>query len=78
MKSKGIKRLATCSEVSVIGSREVLAGGVRAICEYTENSVSLKLCDTVLTVRGEGLTMRNYYGGAVCVCGEIRGLDFER
>lgn len=67
----------TCSELYVCAGKEVTAHGVRAILDYAECEVKLRLCDMTLCVRGEGLSMKSYYGGAVSVCGEIREICFE-
>lgn len=82
MKGDRIKKLkeniAMGSELSVRCGREVFAHGVKAIAEYSEERVRLRLTDMTLCVNGTGLTMKSYYNGAVCVTGDIRGLEFER
>lgn len=80
---KGRRNALACavgptSELSVCAGREVMAQGVRSILDYSENEVRLRLCDMTLGVRGQGLTMKSYYNGAVCVSGEITELGFER
>ena len=67
-----------CSEISVRGGREVFAYGVRAICEYSETRVSLRLSDMTLSVSGSALTMKSYYNSSVSVFGDVRGIEFER
>ncbi len=67
-----------CSQISINGGKEVFAYGVKAICEYSTERVRLRLSDMTLCVRGDSLTMRSYYNGAVCVCGQIGGVDLER
>ncbi len=82
MKGDRMKKLkeavAIGSELSVKCGKEVFAHGVKAIAEYSEERVRLRLSDMTLCVNGTGLVMKSFFGGAVCVMGDIRGLDFER
>ena len=66
------------SELTVTGGEDVLACGCEGIVCYSSECVSLKLCDMILHVRGQALTMKSYYGGAVRVTGRIEGLQFEK
>lgn len=65
------------SEITVTGKDDVLASGCRAIISYSCEEVCLNLCDMILHVRGQELTMKSYYGSAVRVTGRIERLDFE-
>ena len=82
MRGKRIGKLkeaaGICSQISINGGKEVFAYGVKAICEYSAERVRLRLCDMTLCVKGVSLTMKSYYNGAVCVCGEIGGVELER
>lgn len=78
MKRGKIKQTLNYSEFGVKGGKEIFAEGVKAICEYSEERVRLRLCDMILCIEGAGLSMKSYYDGSVCVTGEMRGINFER
>lgn len=60
-----------CSGVEVIGNREASICGCEGLVSYTDGEVILTLCDSTVSVRGEGLTLRSFSGGRISVCGRI-------
>ena len=85
MKRNLIKRAlgATADAACMVSSYEMtscndlLIHGAKKVVEYGNERIVLRLCDLILTVSGEGLTMKSYYDGTVRICGGIRTVDFE-
>ena len=60
-----------CSSVEAVGNREVSICGCEGLVSYADDEVILNLCDNMMSVRGEGLTLRSFSGGRIAVCGRI-------
>ncbi len=69
--------LPLSSAVTLTSGCEALVTGCRRIKEYDGGRVALSLCDCELTVTGEGLTMKTYFGNQILICGRITGVNYE-
>ena len=63
------------SNVTLTSDCEALICGCRRVREYERCVIRLALCDVELTVRGEDLSMKTFFGNQILVCGKIRGLE---
>lgn len=63
------------STASLTSDRELLVTGCRRICEYGLDRVVLALTDVELTVCGEGLTMRAFFGSQIEIRGRIKSIE---
>ena len=52
--------------------------GCDGIEKYTQTDTVLKMGGIMLTVRGDGLTIRSFGGGEVEVAGKLAGVDINR
>ncbi len=68
--------LVRTSAVNLTSDCEALVVGCRRIREYRGDRVVLTLCDGELTIEGEGLTMRTYFGSQIRICGRITGVTY--
>lgn len=64
------------SAVTLTSDCEALVTGCRRILEYQCTRIVLALCDCRMTVTGEDLTMRTYFGNQIQICGRITGVAY--
>lgn len=64
------------SFVEAAGNRELCISGCEGLRVYTDKKVVLELCDGVMTVRGEGLSLHSFSDGRVSVSGVISGISY--
>ncbi len=63
------------STATLTSDRELLVTGCRRVCEYGLDRVVLLLTDVELTVCGEELTMRAFFGSQIAIRGRIRCVE---
>ena len=64
-------------DIHMEGTREVSIEGCRGILEYENDIISLRAKDMCITVRGEGLTMRSFFGNHIRIIGRIKSVSYE-
>ena len=64
------------SAITLTSDCEALVTGCRRIKEYQNCRVTLALCDRAVTIEGEDLTMRTFFGNQIQICGRITGVTF--
>ena len=62
--------------VTLTSGSEALITGCRRVREYQSDLVRLTLCDGELTVSGDGLTMRAFFGSQIQIRGRISEVRF--
>jgi len=60
------------SSVTLTSDCEALISGCRRVKEYKCDVVRLSLCDNEVTITGEGLSMKTFFGTQILVCGKIQ------
>ena len=69
--------LPSASAVTLTSDCEALVTGCRRVREYGRGRVVMSLCDCELTVEGEDLTMKTFFGNQILICGRITGVNYE-
>ena len=70
--------IGSVSFIEASGNRELEISGCTGLEVYTSERIVLILCDGALTIKGIGLELRSFSGGAVSVSGRISGIIFGR
>lgn len=70
--------VAGLSHVQLLGDRQLLLEGHAGILSYGTEEIEVSLGDTVLRVRGAGLTLRGMTGEDVRIHGRIDAVEFLR
>ncbi len=66
-----VDALSRVSTAEARGTGEVCFGGCEGLVSYTDTEAVLCLCDSTVSVCGEGLILRSFSGGRIAVCGKI-------
>lgn len=69
--------LTKSSVLTLTSDGEVSVEGCRRVCDYQRERVELALADVNVTVYGEGLTMRAFYGRSIRISGRIRSIELS-
>lgn len=70
--------MGNADAIEMRGGEDLTVRGCAAILHYSQEEIKLSLSSYILTVRGEGLYCASYFSGAVCIEGDIRGLEFDK
>lgn len=62
---------ASPESVTLISDRSVTACGCKRIEKYTSGEIILELCDTVLRISGENMTLNIFCGDEIEIRGKI-------
>ncbi len=68
---------ASAPDIHIEGNREISVEGCRGILEYENDRITLKLKHRNITVTGQRLTMRSFFGSHIRIIGIISSVCFE-
>ncbi len=63
---------------AVFGSSALSLTGVRRVVFYAADEVKVRVAGGAVTVRGEGLTIKEMGGGDVLISGTVTGVEIDR
>ncbi|MBQ7499920.1 MAG: YabP/YqfC family sporulation protein [Clostridia bacterium] len=59
------------SSLTLAGGCELVLYGCRSVGEYTSERITVIMCDTRVTVSGECLRLRTFFGDRMCITGRM-------
>ncbi len=65
------------SDISLISNREIDMYGCKRIVAYSDTEVELELSDLKVTVCGEDLSLKTFFGKDIKISGTIASLRLE-
>lgn len=68
---------ASAPDIHIEGTHEVSVEGCCGILEYQRDRVVLRLKNRTVSVSGQDLTMRSFYGSHILIRGKICSVCFE-
>ena len=68
--------MARRSQLSLVGRTKLELGGCMGLLIYRDEMIQIRLCDSILRISGEGLTLKNYYGGRMIISGRIDKTEY--
>lgn len=70
--------LGGVSCVTLLGGSSLIAERCTGIIEYSEEYVSLRMCDGILNISGRFLTPECFDGGTVKLSGAVTSVEFKK
>lgn len=61
---------------NITGRGRVEICGCCGLVTYKDDLVEIVLCDSFISIKGECLTIKNYYGGRMIITGEIDVIEY--
>lgn len=74
----GLDEAAAPFTAAVFGSSALSLTGVRRVVFYAADEVKVRVAGGAVTVRGEGLTIKEMGGGDVLISGMVTGVEIDR
>ena len=74
----GLDEAAAPFTAAVFGSSALSLTGVRRVVFYAADEVKVRVAGGAVTVRGEGLTIKEMGGGDVLISGTVTGVEIDR
>ncbi len=62
------------SQIILTGMEMISFEGCNSLLDYAKDHITLSLCDRIVTVYGQNLTMKTFNADQVAVCGRIDGI----
>ena len=64
------------SQSSVTGRHQIELCGCMGLLVYKDDVIRIRLCDSIITISGAGLTLKNYFGGRMVISGRIDKTEY--
>ena len=61
-------------QIVITGNQMVSLDGCRGLLDYAADHISLTLCDGIVTIYGNDLTMKTFCADHIAICGKITGI----
>ena len=65
------------SQISILAHGRVGIDGCRSLLVYEDEKIVVRLCDCTMSITGDTLTLRTFFGNRMTVCGNIKSVAFE-
>ncbi len=76
IRGKERKFFGKISEISIMGRNQIEISGCMGLLVYRDELIEIRLCDSIFRLSGEGLTLKNYFGGRIVISGRIDKTEY--
>lgn len=76
MQKKERRMMGKRSVANMTGRDQIELCGCMGLLVYKDDIVRIRLCDSIINIIGEGLTLKNYFGGRMIISGRINKTEY--